>query len=344
MTMRIAIVGAGGVGGVIAAHLAGVADVSLMARGAHLEAIIREGLAFEGLDGSRLRPPVQVVADLRELPSGFDAVLVCVKGNQLLEVVDQVAGAGGPIVFVQNGLPWWYLAELMDVCGGRANRLDPSGHLARSVPRCSAGVAYFGGCVEAPGVVRQTAPGPLVLGNARGAADRALSTLTGLIDASGLPCRESPDIRGEIWNKLTINVALNAVAVLVRRSIPDMLADPCLAATIDALAAEVSALALAFGHAPSFDRPARQALARPGQLSSTLQDMLAGKAIEFDCLFGVVLDVAAACGLRTPVLETLAPLIAAAGMPAQRQTQAARQSPETNLPGVNRDLREALSK
>jgi 2-dehydropantoate 2-reductase len=313
LAKRIAIIGAGGVGGVIAAHLAEVAEVSLVARGTHLEAIVGEGLVFEGLDGSRRRLSVEAVADLRELPSGFDAVLVCVKGNQLLDVVDQVAVAGSPIVFVKNGLPWWYVADLMDVCGGRANRLDPSDHLARSVPRCSAGIAYFGGCVEAPGVVRQTAPGPLVLGHARGAPDRRLSALTGLIAAGGFPCRESPDIRGEIWNKLTVNVALNAVAVLTRRSIPDMLADPRLAATIDALAAEVSALAQAFGYVAGFDRPARQALARPGQLSSTLQDMLAGKAIEFDCLFGVVLDVAAVCGRRAPVLETLAPLIAAAG-------------------------------
>src|SRR3954469_24807930 len=153
--MKLCIFGAGAVGGHIAAKLAAAGnDVSVIARGAHLEAIKTRGLKL--LHGEQtIVGRVRAAANAREL-GPQDAVLVTLKANLLSAFAEQCApllARDTAVVFVQNGIPWWYDARL--------KRLDPGGLLAKAIApeRIVGGVAYSANEIVEPGVVENHVPG-----------------------------------------------------------------------------------------------------------------------------------------------------------------------------------------
>src|SRR5205823_2486754 len=153
--MRLCIFGAGAVGGHIAAKLAtGAHEVSVVARGEHLEAMRRDGIRL--LHGSRtIVGRVRAAAEAREL-GAQDAVFVTLKANLLRAFAAQCApllGSDTAVVFVQNGIPWWYDERLL--------HLDPDRALARAIARerVVGAVAYSANEIVAPGVIENHVPG-----------------------------------------------------------------------------------------------------------------------------------------------------------------------------------------
>ncbi|MBV8530109.1 MAG: oxidoreductase, partial [Candidatus Eremiobacteraeota bacterium] len=209
---RIAVVGAGAIGGFLAAALAkaGV-PVSVVARGEHLAAIKRDGLRVQSDLGSFVAC-VEAADDLRRL-GDFDVLLLTFKAHQwpgMLPQLEPCAYGRATTVTMQNGLPFWYVRE------PPLRSVDPDGAIGRLFPdeRVIGSVVHVSGQIVAPGVVRQSGGLRYVFGEPAGGQGPRLAQLVELLRGAGLAAEADPDIRQTLWRKLVNNAGLNAVSVL----------------------------------------------------------------------------------------------------------------------------------
>ncbi len=315
--MRICIFGAGAVGGYLAGFLArGGAKVSVVARGAHLAAIRAEGLRVETPDDA-LTVHVAASDDPADL-GPQDTVLVTVKAPGLAEVATRIGPLLGPetsVVFVMNGIPWWYFHGLGGLRDGETiPLLDPGDGLARSVgARRAIGGVFWPACsVPRPGVVRLlTGAGRgTVLGEPDGSASARLDALAAAFRAAGLPITLSDGIRELIWQKLVFNLSAGPLCVLAESAVQESQVEPALVATSRALVSEALTLAATMGFPVALDVDHVVATnVRLAHRPSILQDFEAGRRMEIDALYSVPLDMARSAGVAMPTLETLAGLI-----------------------------------
>jgi 2-dehydropantoate 2-reductase len=315
--MRICVFGAGAVGGYLAASLArGGAKVSIVARGAHLAAVRARGLTVESDSGA-----FNEVVAASDNPGDLgpqDAVLVTVKAPSLPSVAAAIAPllrADTPVAFVMNGIPWWYFHALPGPHTERQlPRLDPDGALWRVVgPQRAVGGIFWPACaVTAPGVIRLVAGAGsgTVFGEPNGMISPRLETIATAFRAADLPVTLSPDIRTLLWRKLAFNLSAGPMCVLTETPVLDTHAEDALIDTSRRVLAEADSLARAMGIDLALDLPAivaanRKLTHRP----SILQDLLAGRRMEIEALYGVPLELARLAGVAMPTLETLAALI-----------------------------------
>ncbi len=322
--MRVCVYGAGAIGGHIAARLAlGGAQVSLVARGAHLDAIRARGLTVHAHDGTHLSHP-QASADPREL-GPQDAVIVTVKAPALPSVAAGIApllGPETPVAFVMNGIPWWYfLGTPGPFEGTRLPEVDPEGAVERAIGlhRTIGGVVYSATEVVEPGVVRSEHGNiRVILGEPDGQVSPRAQALAAVIAAGGMPSPVTPDIRTEVWRKLLGNLASGPLCVLSRQGVRDTYADPALRAAARRLAEEARAVAAALGSDPGEDAVERVANATMAHKPSILQDLELGRPMEVGALFDAPLRLARLTGTPTPGLDLLIGLVrkaaAAAGL------------------------------
>ncbi len=327
--MRICVYGAGAVGGNLAARLAmGGLDVTVVARGPHAAAMRANGLTLiAGDERFTIRP--RVAADAAE--AGFqDAWILTLKAHGLPAVAPGLApflGADTPVVFAVNGIPWWYgFGDTGALAGRRFPILDPEGVLERAVgPGRAVGcVVYSGNAVEAPGVVHnESAPrNRFVLGRPDGASTPAFDALVqALRRGVGLDLPTVPDIRRAVWAKLMANVSSAPLSSLSGQTTDGVVTDPALRALKARIIAEGSAVAAAAGW--PVDPAATAPMLKPhgsAHKPSMLQDIEAGRPIEYDAIVGSVLAIARDLGVATPTLDVIAPLLAARGRTALSRT------------------------
>lgn len=315
--MRICIFGAGSVGGYLAAFLArGGNEVSVVARGAHLDAIRSNGLTVE-------TPHETVVARVAasDDPADLgpqDAVLVTVKAPALPSVAAGIApllGAETPVAFVMNGIPWWYFhAHGGRLEGRQLPRLDPGDALRRAVgPERALGGIFWSACsMPAPGVVRllSGAGRGTVLGEPTGQITSRIQALAGAFQAAALPVAVSSDIRTLIWQKLAFNLSAGPMCVLTETAVRDTHEEAALIACSRRMVTEAEAVAKAMGI--TLDLDIVQIVATNMKLAhrpSILQDLQAGRPMEVDALYSVPLEMARMVGVPTPTLDLMASLI-----------------------------------
>jgi 2-dehydropantoate 2-reductase len=316
--VKICVYGAGAVGGHLAAQLAAAGhEVSVVARGAHLEAIRRNGLAL--LKGER-RIVGKVRAAERAADLGrTDHVLVTLKATALGALAAGIGPLLGPdtgVVFAQNGIPWWYAQGL----AGRPPppelaRLDPGGALARAVApqRVIGGVIYSANEVVAPGVVRNNAPqrNVLVLGEPGGNESDRVARLRAVLEQAEVQAPLEHDIRRSVWAKLVINAGSSALGVVTGETVKETMADPALAELRRRAQEEARGIAAAHG----FDTagaplPPPHQSGGPQHKTSMLQDYERGRPMEIDAILMAPLWFARAAGIAAPSLEALAALAA----------------------------------
>lgn len=319
--MRIAILGAGAVGGHVAARLAqsGLA-VSVIARGAHLTAIRANGLTLE-FAGSDKRHRLDVVATDDAASLGAqDLLIVSVKAHQLPQAMREARPLMGPathVMFVMNGLPWWF-AEGLDLAPTAELRadLDPDGSLASDVPlaRVLWGVVTSGGTVVAPGIIRNTTPDKNILtfGYPQGGESDVALAVKDVFTRAGYATTLSATIRRDIWQKLLINAGPAVVATLVQRHSLAIVQDTELRMVMIGCVQEMLDIGKAIGidlpvNAAAMMDPSRWSAHRP----SLLQDFEAGRPLELATTIYAVRDIARAKGLAAPYLTTIAALVAA---------------------------------
>lgn len=306
MTHRIravAVVGAGAVGSFFGAMLARAGHrVTLIGRSAHVQAIERDGLRLD-MAGSVETVRTAASVDLSAV-RGADLVLFCVKSTDTDAVARQMAphlDAGAIVLSLQNGVE---------------NAATIAQHVRQAIVPA---VVYVAVAMPDPGYVKHYGRGDLVVGPLNGDATRHASVATKLQDlvelfaTAQVPVRVSSDVMAELWSKLMVNCAYNAISGLAQATYAQLAALPSVREIQHAVVREVVALAAAEGVNlpldPSMQAMERIAVAMPAQLSSTAQDMARRKPTEIDHLNGFVARRGRELGVPTPVNQTLHALV-----------------------------------
>lgn len=288
--MRVMIMGAGGLGGYLAACLARAgADVSVVGRGAHLQAMARDGLTLVS-GGGEERVAVRAAAD-PQAAGPADLIILAVK---LYDVEAAVAAAapmlaeGGVLVTVQNGV---------DAPAMAARILGPE--------RVAAAAAYVSARIDTPGVVLHTgAHARLDLGS-RAAPPAVMAAIADLGRRAGLDVVEAPDIEAALWEKFTFFSASSGVTALTRLPLGPLRDDPLTAGLLTRAIAEAAAVARALGVAVPDDLEARTAAVMAGKSPalkpSLLVDLERGRRLEVDWIAGTIHRAGLATGIDTPV-------------------------------------------
>ena len=291
--MKFAIAGAGAVGAYMAAFMARAgSDVTLLARGRQLDAIRARGVSVTGASGEFTAHPA-VTGDPSCLAEA-EVVFLAVKAHSLPELAPHL---GAPVVVtLQNGIPWWFAANLTSV--------DPGGVLGAAIApeRIVGGIVYFATEVVEPGVVRHVEGSRVSIGEPEGGRSDRCREISAALAAAGLRCPVTPHIRQEIWVKLLGNLAFNPISALTRATLAGMARDP----DVRALVAEIMGEAVRLGEALGIEVPIsiEQRIAGAEKVgehkTSMLQDLEAGRGLELDAVVGAVLELAARHGVAMP--------------------------------------------
>lgn len=313
--MKVCVFGAGAIGGHLAGRLArGGAEVSVVARGAHLAAIQANGLRVIAPDAEFVSHPTAThdPGTLRVQ----DAVIVSVKAPALPSVAAAIAPLLGPttsVTFVMNGIPWWYYHAHGGPLGGtELPRLDPGGALRDAVgaERAIGGVVYSACTVIEPGVVHvEHARNRLVLGEPDGTRSARAAALGTVLERGGIAIEITERIRDAVWAKLLLNLGSGPLGVLTGSAPKDFYAEFDLQGATRKVLVEATALAKAVGCnvAPDADGQVRTG-SKSAHKTSILQDLELGRPMEIDALYTVPLEMARAAGVATPTLDLLAAL------------------------------------
>jgi 2-dehydropantoate 2-reductase len=308
--MKICVYGAGAIGGLMAAWLARSGhDVSVVARGAQLDAIRRDGLRVrsKGRDES-----FRIKADADPARLGAqDYVLVTVKAHSLTAVaasIPPLLGEDTSIVTAMNGVPWWFRNM-------RLESLDPGGKLSRAMPteRIVGCVIHLAASTPEPGLISHNMGTKLILGQPGGENTARTRRIAEALSGAGFEVAVSTTIEKEFWVKLLGNVSFNPVSALTVSTADRLIASGEVKAYMVEIMREVLAIGRAVGVDAAIDPEARIDMARAlGRFkTSMLQDLEAGKPLEIDGLLAGTLEIARKAGVRAPFTESLFGLIRA---------------------------------
>jgi 2-dehydropantoate 2-reductase len=315
--MKICIFGAGAVGGMIGNELGRVGhDMTLIARGAHLEAMRKNGLTVF-MAGDR-RHTTPFVTDNPAEADQQDVVIFVVKAHQLADAAAQAQPLLGPdttIVAAQNGIPWWYAFGANGLLENRTlNAVDPGGHIwnALGPDRVIGGVINGSCAMLEPGVIDHQQPNrSLTIGEPSGTLSARCEGLATAFAETDIQLPVTEDIRHAIWAKLLNNIGASMICVLTRSPLGSVNGDPRCFAFMNRIMQETANVAARLGI------DLTQAVAdrlKGGPVStnhkpSTLQDLEAGRPMEIDAIVGAVLEIARLVDEPTPVIDNLYALL-----------------------------------
>lgn len=315
---KICVFGAGAIGGYLAhALIKSGADVSLVARGSHLEAIRTNGLTLVK-DGERDTLPVRATSDASEL-GPQDYVIITLKAHSVPPIVESfkpLLHDETAIVSAVNGIPWWYFYKAdsgteLDNCW--LETVDPDGAQWRVFgPERAIGCVVYPACaVSVPGEIVHKSGDRFSLGEPDGTqSDRAM-LLSGLMRRGGLRAPVKPKIRDEIWIKLWGNCSFNPVSALTGASLDMIGADPACRSIIRDIMIECRSVGQAVGarFGVPIERRIQAGADIVGHKPSTRQDVEQGRPMELDALVCTVLELARRLNIPTPTLDTVAALV-----------------------------------
>ncbi len=314
MIKRIAIVGAGAIGGYMGARLAlAGADVTLIARGAHLAAIQRDGLTVTYADGHTEVAHPALATDDMAAAGPQDAVIVAVKTQTLPALAASMRVLYHPntaVIFAQNGIPWWYfMGHAGPYAGHRIETVDPGGQIAAAIEyeRVIGCVVYPAAAIERPGVIRHIEGNRFTIGEPDGSRSERILALSQLFSAAGMKAPVRPDIRNEIWIKLLGNLSINPISALTRATVDRIIADPATRDLLRAMMGEAQQVAEILGirFPITIERRIQMAEAIGAHKTSMLQDVEAGKPTEADALVGAVAELGRLVGVPTPHIDAI---------------------------------------
>jgi 2-dehydropantoate 2-reductase len=314
--MKICIYGAGAIGGLMAAWLARSGhDVSVVARGAQLDAIGRNGLRVQS-KGKTESFNVKAESDPARL-GPQDYVLVTVKAQSLTGVAETIApllGKDTSVVTAMNGVPWWFFQGMKDR-DNRLESLDPGGKLTRAIPieRIVGCVVHLAASIPEPGVISHNMGAKLILGEPGGKNTARTQRIADALSAAGFEVMVTRAIEKEFWVKLLGNVSFNPVSALTVTTADELIKNPEVKAYMVEIMREVLAIGRAVGVDADIDPEARIDMARAlGRFKTSMhQDLEAGKPLEIDGLLAGTLEIARKAGVPAPFTESLYGLIRA---------------------------------
>ena len=315
--MKIAVVGAGAIGGYLGAKLARSGqDVTFIARNRNLEAINANGFKLILEDGSEELAPVgpTLRAVQRYADAGpQDVVLLTVKAHQVQDLLPDLRGLFGPqtvVVTMINGVPWWYFHKLAGANEGRSLKsLDPNGLIAANIEpeRIIGSVVYPASELVAPGVVKLIEGNRFSLGELDGSRSERVEALSKVMLTAGFKSPVSRDIRSEIWVKLWGNLCFNPLSALTHATLEDICRFPATRELAECMMAEAKAVAEKLGvvFKISLEQRIAGAQAVGAHKTSMLQDVEAGRALELQALVGAVVELGRVTDTPTPTITAI---------------------------------------
>ena len=309
---KVAIVGAGAIGGWIGVHLAraGV-QLGVLARGQTLQALRQQGLQLHQ-GGALHRVPVTASDDAAAL-GVQDLVVIAVKAPALAQVAQQVGPLIGPqtlVLTAMNGVPWWFLQGFGGPLQGRSlASVDPEGAIARAIaaPQIVGCVVHASCALDAPGVVRHHFGDGLIVGEPSGQSTPRVQALQALLQQAGFQATLSPQIQKDIWYKLWGNMTVNPVSALTGATSDRILDDKLVRGFMSAVMLEARGIGERIGIPIAQAPEDRHAVTRKlgAFKTSMLQDVQAGKPLELDALVGAVRELGQMTGVDTPFTDAL---------------------------------------
>ena len=312
MSLKIAIVGAGAIGGYLGVKLALTGhDVTFVARGENLKAIQSQGMKLE-MDNGETVHAQNVRACTIDQAGPHDYVFLTMKSHQVEPVANQLAGLchdQTAVVTMQNGVPWWYFFGLPGHQGRQLNSVDPGGKLWQQIgpQRVIGSVVYPAAELVAPGVVKLIEGNRFTLGEPSGEKSERVMQLAQAMIGAGFKTPVSTDIRSELWVKLWGNLSFNPVSALTHATLQDIAEFAPSREVVANMMQEAQAVAERTGiqFKISIDKRIAGAQAVGAHKTSMLQDIEQGKALELDALLGSVIELGQVVGIATPTLHTV---------------------------------------
>ncbi len=312
--MKIAIIGAGAIGGYVGAKLALAGEeVTFIVRGENLRVIREHGLRLQLADGSE-----QVARNVRATDDYGDAgpqdlVILATKAHQVAAVAGELPRLFGPdtaVVTMQNGIPFWYFHKTGGPLEGSPVRsVDSDGELARRIPpgRVIGCVVYPASELVAPGVVRHIEGDRFPLGELDGSSSERVRRISDCFTRAGFKAPVLDDIRSEIWLKLWGNLTFNPISGLTHATLVDICQHPLSRGLAADMMREAQAVAGKLGIAfrVTLDKRIAGAEKVGRHKTSMLQDIEAGRAPEIDALVGSVAELARMTDTPTPHIDTV---------------------------------------
>ncbi len=315
--MKVCIFGAGAIGGYLGAKLAAAGDceVSLIARGPHLEALRASGLTLIS-EAGRETHAVAATDDPAEL-GPQDYVVIALKAHSVPAVVDSLQPLLGPetaVVTAQNGVPWWYFYKLEGPYeNARVAAVDPDGRLWDGIgPERAIGcVVYPAAEIEEPGVIRHIDGDRFPLGEPSGEKSERAQALSRLLVGAGLKAPLRPQIRNDIWVKLWGNLSFNPISALTGATLERICGQEDTRAVARAMMLEAQAIGEELGvrFAVDVDKRIEGAAAVGAHKTSMLQDLELGRPMEIDALVGAVAELGRLVEKPTPTIDTVLALV-----------------------------------
>ena len=316
--MKIAVIGAGAIGGLVGGRLALAGeDVTFVVRGDNLAAIGGRGIRLIESDGSEQVARNVVATDRYDQAGPQDVVILAMKAHQLEAVALDVPRLFGPdtvVVTMQNGIPYWYFHRHGGVLEGTVVRsVDPEGVVGARIPaaRVLGCVVYPASVLVAPGVVRHIEGDRFPVGELDGSSSERARRVSDCFTAAGFKSPVLDNIRAEIWLKLWGNLSFNPISGLSHSTLADICRFPPSRELAAAMMREAQAVAHKLGieFRVTLERRIAGAEKVGSHKTSMLQDIEAGRAPEIDALVGAVIEFARLTETPTPHIDTVYSLV-----------------------------------
>jgi len=316
--MKIAVIGAGAIGGLVGAKLAMAGeDVTFLVRGANLDAIRNNGITLLAADGSPQVARNVRATDRYDEVGTQDIVILAMKAHQVEAVANDVPKLFGPetvVVTMQNGIPYWYFHRHGGKLeGSTVHSVDPNGVVIANIPpqRVIGCVVYPASELVAPGVIKHIEGDRFPVGELDGTSSERVNRVAACLIQAGFKAPVLDNIRAEIWLKLWGNLTFNPISSLSHSTLVDI----CQYAPSRELAAAMMLEAQAVAHklGIEFRVTLEKRIAGAEKVgkhkTSMLQDVEAGRAPEIDALVGAVVELARLTETSTPHIDTVYSLV-----------------------------------
>jgi len=315
MAMKICVIGAGAIGGLLGGKLALAGeDVTFIEKSAaHRDAINKNGLTLKMHDGpTLLAKNVHAFADMGE-PGPQDMVVIAVKAQQIAAVAPEIKKLCGPdtsIMTLQNGLPWWYFKKHGGPFDGkRLNSVDPTGVIEANIDpdRIIGCVVFPAASVVAPGVIQHEEGDRFSVGELDGRKSNRIQAIYNMIVGAGLKSFILDNVRAEIWLKAWGNLSFNPISALTHATMVDIARYPQTRELSVKMMEEAqnvaNKLGITFRH--TIEKRMAGAESVGAHKTSMLQDVEAGRALEVEALVGSIVEMARLTETPTPHIDAV---------------------------------------
>ena len=312
--MKIAIIGVGAIGGYVGIRLALAGqDVTFIARGANLKALLRQGIRMINADGSEEVIRQVKATDDYASAGPQDMVVLAMKAHQVEAVTGEIPKLFGPetvVIPMQNGIPYWYFHGTGgELAGTRITSVDPSGAIYDNIPceRVIGCVVYPAAELIEPGVIKHVEGNRFPVGEPDGTTSERVTAVSECFKAGGLQAPVLSDIRSEIWLKLWGNLTFNPISALSRATLAGICQYAPSRAIAAAMMGEAQTVAGKLGvqFRVSLEKRIAGAEKVGHHKTSMLQDVEAARTLEVDALLGSVVELARRTNTSTPHIDTV---------------------------------------